>query len=123
MTELTKQARELLVRYEIVLKRDDPITYGALIKDSNTIINDLLAELDKHKWISVDDVLPDKRCDCLGVRTKQKGNPVGYYFYHDKYFYRNGFKDNQVTHWMPLPEPPKENDDALFTQVKQELGE
>ena len=51
-------------------------------------------------WISVEDELP-----------KENGR---YLFYHDKigvqlaYYYNDLSLDKAVTHWMPLPEAPKE---------------
>ena len=37
-------------------------------------------------------------------RKKYKGKS-GFYFYDSEY---GNVEDNRVTHWMPLPEPPKE---------------
>ena len=60
------------------------------------------------KWIPVSERLPEKE---------------GYYFVHHKggfvserYFYEEApemfipFSNEPVTHWMPLPEPPKEGE-------------
>lgn len=58
-------------------------------------------------WISVKDRLPEKKCSVLvatlngigiGVDTKQEGWIVG----------DEGFTCDNVTHWMPLPDPPKD---------------
>ena len=70
------------------------------------------------RWISVKDRLPDKSCECLGVvdgevtevsyAPKQKGL-ICVWSMCDA----GGSKplpDDAVTHWMPLPEPPKEDD-------------
>ena len=56
-----------------------------------------------QEWISVDDRLPDKSMRCL-VYTK-RGGCCGY----DITYYNQGFYSeySEVTHWMPLPEPPK----------------
>ena len=56
------------------------------------------------EWIPVDDRLPDKPMKCL-VYTK-RGECGGY----DISYYNQGFylQYANVTHWMPLPEPPKE---------------
>ena len=41
-------------------------------------------------------------------RKKYKGKS-GFYFYDSEYGY---CEDSRVTHWMPLPKPPKENKDG-----------
>lgn len=56
-------------------------------------------------WISVKDMLPEKRGLMLvnvnggGVRC-DRFMPTGKFYRYDGY----------VTHWMPLPEPPKEQE-------------
>ena len=70
--------------------------------------------LEAQKWIPVTERLPEKdekvlvRCDndYIGVwsYTDDMGNPV----WEDSYGYYQDFVD--VTHWIPLPEPPKESD-------------
>lgn len=53
-------------------------------------------------WISVNDELP-----------KENGR---YLFYHDiigvqfAYYYNDLTLDKAVTHWMPIPQPPKKGD-------------
>ena len=56
-----------------------------------------------QEWVSVDDRLPDKPMKCL-VYTK-RGDCCGY----DILYYNQGFYSqyDNVTHWMPLPEPPE----------------
>ena len=56
-----------------------------------------------QEWISVDDRLPDKPMKCL-VYTK-RGECGGY----EITYYNQGFnlQYSNVTHWMPLPQPPK----------------
>ena len=56
-----------------------------------------------QEWISVDDRLPDKPMRCL-VYTKRGG-----YCGYDITYYNQGFYSeySKVTHWMPLPMPPK----------------
>ena len=74
-----------------------------------------MVEIAKHQWISVKDQLPEKDGDYL-IRLKNGAMMVIYY----KFDYKNpgwyeydsewGFCErNDVTHYMPLPEPPKED--------------
>ena len=60
------------------------------------------------KWISVKDRLPDND---VPVMIYNYDVNIGVY-YKNKFhaFDENGypFEINYVTHWMPLPEPPKE---------------
>ena len=57
-----------------------------------------------QEWISVDDRLPDKPMKCL-VYTK-RGECGGY----EITYYNQGFnlQYSNLTHWMPMPQPPKE---------------
>lgn len=63
-----------------------------------------LREQDQRRWIPVTERLPDKPMRCL-VYTKR-----GEYYGYDISCYNQGFylQYANVTHWMPLPEPPKE---------------
>jgi hypothetical protein len=67
---------------------------------------------DGSKWISVDDRLP--KCDCLAYSSKSGLMTVGYIEPHwhnggTEYICANGLEPLfDVTHWTPLPEPPKE---------------
>lgn len=63
------------------------------------------------KWISIEDKTPD----VLEVRIKLiDGSEVNCWTQSDGEFYWKGggsemfILEHQVTHWMPLPEPPKE---------------
>ena len=76
------------------------------------------------KWISVKDGMPDYQEEIIIFTTDKVVTSslfVKRYPCYDKdelYFEKNGFviseeegtyfKFNEVTHWMPLPEPPKE---------------
>ena len=58
----------------------------------------------EKKWICVEDRLPEvgKSCLCYGnVDYIEKG----YFYGGTKVWYT---ENQKVTHWMPLPEPPKQ---------------
>ena len=58
------------------------------------------------EWISVNDRLPENASDVL-VYTN--AIYIGWYDAHFNHWTVYGFgKAKNVTHWMPLPEPPKE---------------
>ena len=61
--------------------------------------------LESPRWISVKERLPEEQQDVL-VYLKRGGCAVDYFIpsRNDKW----GYKD--VTHWMPLPTPPKEDE-------------
>ena len=60
---------------------------------------------DSHPhWISVEDELPKDGAHVVTI------NKVGLkevrHFYHDKWFSSFGNEYGDVTHWMPIPQPP-----------------
>lgn len=71
-----------------------------------------ISALEKTKWISVDDRLPD-----VGIRVIACGEKGGVFVVKPEGI-TTGFgrmdgasKYRSFTHWMPLPEPPKEGAD------------
>ena len=57
------------------------------------------------EWISVEDKTPDDESVIGNVFVKTASGWVGVSSYADNY---DLFAVPDVTHWMPLPEPPKE---------------
>ena len=57
----------------------------------------------QSEWISAEERLPEKEGRYL-VYGSIGGMPLVCGAHYDKY---NGFGDDDFTHWMPLPEPPK----------------
>ena len=82
------QARKLLV------EAADYIAHGVTVQE----------------WISVKDRLPEEGDRCL-CRLKSFASPGSFYqsiLRYDKYgFQDGGVYEEGVTHWMPLPQPPK----------------
>ena len=64
-----------------------------------------------QEWISVDDRLPENIANRVLV-VCERSNGV-FYGHYEKPFWINLETDkpfiSTVTHWIPLPEPPKEN--------------
>ena len=76
------------------------------------------------KWISVKDKLPEtdeERRSPLVLVWVRRPKTVGWhslsYFYHGEWDILTGQIDvaygKRITHWMPLPEGPKEEDNGM----------
>lgn len=64
-------------------------------------------------WISVDDRLPNDETEVLGYRDSYKCGDLIYHcvFKDGKFLDRITFHQagkGKITHWQPLPQPPKE---------------
>ena len=63
-----------------------------------------------QEWISVKDRLPEKNRKAVLIALRWKETDIGWYDKNDKCWqseFINSYGDGDVTHWMPLPEPPK----------------
>lgn len=79
---------------------EDVIAAMADFADKNTIEAEPM-----QKWISVKDRLPEYDTRVIACCTD--GHVASMHAY-GKWFYECGIITDNVTHWMPLPEPPKE---------------
>ena len=68
-----------------------------------------------QRWIPATERLPEKMMQCVcryvfGDYTEYPFYAVMWYFANDEvpHFQNEGSMGMKVTHWMPLPEPPKE---------------
>ncbi len=65
------------------------------------------------EWISVKDRLPEKEQEVLCYCGEFIGDLIKVYTYmgndkwEDDYGYFGSAKEEGISHWMPLPEPPK----------------
>ena len=74
------------------------------IEDAAVALNDLAQSADvveRPSWIPVEERLPEKNTWVLAY-CKYKDHVIDYVDIHGLWSYGN------VTHWMPPPEPPKE---------------
>ena len=94
--------REKLVELIIDAKRTDPET-GSF---TEYLADHLIAHgVTVQEWISVDDRLPEKDeivIICTDKNFIYAGELIG-----DTWFLDNDSWTETVTHWMPLPQPPK----------------
>lgn len=90
--------------------------YNKLKNDASNAIEELQAQL--PKWISVEEKLPDFEGAVLCMRKSHIRVGLSYqeilYFDYDDQWFKDMFRDffveeGCITHWMPLPEPPKED--------------
>ena len=69
---------------------------------------------DLSRWRSVEDELPEDGTNVLVYRNMRNAeNEVAYFVFDDngkgQFTFGDGGRYCSVTHWQPLPEPPKEN--------------
>ncbi len=73
----------------------------------------------KSEWISVDERLPNEKVNCLVHYKHAYADNDGYWAigvsFYDGCEFRIGLA-YKVTHWMPLPEPPKMKGDSHTEQ-------
>ena len=93
---------------------EEPDNY---LNTRRTTLEMALAYLKEHfaepKWIPVTERLPENEGWYM-VYTKNKGDHArkinkAQYYYHS--WHGNGGRWDNVTHWMPLPEAPQEEND------------
>lgn len=72
--------------------------------DVTHIPANMMLEADKAKWISVEERLPENFDTVIIWRNDCCNACIGWLI-DDRWSVPKGVK---VTHWMPLPEPPKE---------------
>ena len=69
-----------------------------------------ISALEKTKWISVDDRLPEEKDNCIVHYKHAYCNNDGYWAIGFCFYDGEEFRIDlayKVTHWMPIPHPPK----------------
>jgi len=76
-----------------------------------TALEEAIKELQKKSWISVKDRLPEDGESILIFVNDSRYEPIQYdvcYYDGDDAWLDSGYSfGSDVTHWMPLPEPPE----------------
>lgn len=84
--------------------------YEDLVRNAPTVAKDIKVP---DKWVSVKDRLPEKQGEYIAFDGKSvfgayyEGGTLDTKWTDTTEWYR----DYVVTHWMPLPKPPKEDED------------
>ena len=119
---MAMDVREKLVELLTEFYGSDPMYYGV---DASAIAQHLIDNgVTVQEWISVDDRLPDETGRYLAVKKRIAPDELGgnrtdiviLRFFVDKGFrmpthipeWINKEINEEVTHWMPLPQPPTE---------------
>ena len=79
------------------------------------IVPGMREQLEKHKWIPVTERLPEKDGRYLTINEHGMVYDAEYSRFYKGFGEKNEFDDGTdyfmqdigITHWMPLPEPPK----------------
>lgn len=122
---MTREAAISLLEDEIIRCRMAPKINGCQMTEEwqrtievCEIAIDAIREQEERRWISVNERMPEKDGSFMCTykfNSNSEMQFVGdiYYFASDKYpHWQHESAGVIVTHWMPLPEPPKEGDEG-----------
>ena len=117
LVELPIEDAILVLREEHRQRTDGYTTYlehGGKGDPAEEVSLDALAmaisALEKTKWISVNDMLPEEKVNCIVHYKHAYCDNDGYWAIGICFYDGEKFRIDllyKVTHWMPLPEPPK----------------
>ena len=117
LVELPIEDAILILREEHRQRTDGYATYlahGGNGDHAEEVSLDALAmaisALEKTKWVSVDDRLPEEKVDCIVHYKHAYCNNDGYWAIGFCFYDGEKFRIDlayKVTHWMPIPQPPK----------------
>lgn len=97
----TKQSTDPDVKYWVYCWK-----CGATGPDKHTI-EEAIAAWNKRGWISVEDRLPEY--DTFVLVHWSDGNQSVFHFWAIKWEDISRYGGADITHWMPLPDPPEDN--------------
>lgn len=80
------------------------------IKTNHPALSTCLMSLHESKWIRCEDMLPSDNGEVLVVAIDNGDTEIRIGFYNNNcwYSYTDDDKLAKVTHWMPLPDLPKD---------------
>lgn len=119
-TKMAKKADdtiwEAVVKTEVAVDKDELVKALSYDRDQyeKGYINGYSAGLNADKWISVEERLPEENGSYLVVGKTKTAFTSHFYkklIIHGKVFSAH-FSNKYITHWMPLPEPPRESEDT-----------
>lgn len=99
----------------------EPSEYGCcdnLIKDALSVIEELQAEIERiqPKWISVSERMPEDESDIIVYCDDGEESRIVACNYDNGVWFDCVFNTvmvfKNITHWMPLPKPPKKDGDG-----------
>ena len=94
------------IRKGLRAKGDDRLDYSFEDVADHLIRNGVTVQ----EWISVDDRLPEEKVDCIVHYKHAYCNNDGYWAIGFCFYDGEKFRIDlayKVTHWMPIPQPPK----------------
>lgn len=119
MTKFEKvfKGLEVCIEYNDELWCGEDCPYQTTGKDcSYELMKDALELLKEQQWVSVKDRLPERTLRpnrfLVSCRDPRFHTTVvdSMRFSNGVWYYDGAPIEREVTHWMPLPEPPKEGD-------------
>jgi hypothetical protein len=91
--------------YESVCSHEN---FERIAPDALALIEHLEAQ--QPKWISVKEQLPEEVCRCLVITKRhEESSMVNTATYNHMGWWTHG-NFGEITHWMPLPQPPEEDE-------------
>lgn len=89
------------------------------------ILDEAIARQTVENWVSVEDRLPDGDVASVLIYTNKGGVSEGQYYPSIKSWkqFRWSVENADVTHWKPLPAPPKERFGSLLEWITNEKSQ
>lgn len=117
-TDLLSEAADEIERLRDLIPICETAKEDGLFMQINKLEAELEAERKKHEWVSVNDRLPEEWEEVIACDENAVVYPQARWFLGRKHgeiwewAYEAGMDywvsvDVPVTHWMPLPDPPK----------------
>lgn len=101
-------AEKAIEWFKPYLHTGEPIPADVVIED----LRSMPTLTPQNEWVSVDERLPDNNTQVLMWSAKWNIAEAGSYYNKNFWVYSeigDGYIADDITHWMPLPERPKED--------------